>query len=658
MQNINSKLRFIFFVDIILLTFIFAILNYNKFGKMIPEGEYLILFLAYIFFWTSFSIYYDKYRIIIVKPFWIVLRIISWATLMCLLSIAITVSFTDLWSTSRIFILLVTLISFLSEIIFAVTIGIFQSSIYKNNIKDKNERTENLDNKYYFKWMMPGVISIIIIYIFVVWLVEGNFIYNPFNEQSLLILICSWGISTLITNRYKAPNTLNHYYEIAPYIKSAILMFFFLAFFYFFLRLEPYAGTLMFKTSLIFSGLEVFGYYLYFFGRYKINGNYKNYDTHHINGSNNQENLKTETPNNDNDNYFSFNDLIYSLKDIYIDHLDEIMNFICEPLNKEKVNKDKVSILNTTSTTNIKVLPDQTQDLLINFHDLNDFRRLNYYLLANYYKLKNGGLLMGSFIPLEKFREHLRAQMPHFLFAIIFPIHFIFHRIFPKLPITKQIYLIITKGNNRIFSKAEIFGRLSFCGFDIVKDELIGDRIFFICKKAKTVSLEDSPSYGPIVKLKRIGYHGKIISIYKFRTMHPYSEFIQGDIYEKYHLDKTGKLGNDYRITSWGKILRKYFIDELPQLYNWLSGDLKLIGVRALSEHYFSLYPDDLKKLRIRGKPGLIPPYYADLPKSFDQIIKSEEKYLNLKKNNSFLTDLRYLFKALVNILVLGARSN
>ena len=143
MQNINSKLRLIFFVDIILLTFIFAILNYNKFGKMIPEGEYLILFLAYIFFWTSFSIYYDKYRIIIVKPFWIVLRIISWATLMCLLSIAITVSFTDLWSTSRIFILLVTLISFLSEIIFAVTIGIFQSSIYKNNIKDKMKELKN-----------------------------------------------------------------------------------------------------------------------------------------------------------------------------------------------------------------------------------------------------------------------------------------------------------------------------------------------------------------------------------------------------------------------------------------------------------------------------------------------------------------------------------
>ena len=167
---------------------------------------------------------------------------------------------------------------------------------------------------------------------------------------------------------------------------------------------------------------------------------------------------------------------------------------------------------------NIQVLLDHTQDLLINFHDLNDFRRLNNYLLHSYKKLKNGGLFMGNFIPMEKFREHLRAQMPHFLYTIILPIHFIFHRLFPKLTITKQIYFIITKGRNRILSKAEVFGRLSFCGFEMIQDKTIGDHIYFICKKLKTVSMEKSPSYGPIVKLKRIGYEGEIIHIYKLNA--------------------------------------------------------------------------------------------------------------------------------------------
>ena len=113
----------------------------------------------------------------------------------------------------------------------------------------------------------------------------------------------------------------------------------------------------------------------------------------------------------------------------------------------------------------------------------------------------------------------------------------------------------------------------------------------------------------------------------------------------------------DYRITSWGKIFRKYFIDEIPQLYNWLKGDLNLVGVRALSEHYLQLYPEDLQKQRINFKPGLIPPYYSDLPKSFDEIINSEKSYLSKKENSPLLTDLIYFTRAISNILFSGARS-
>ena len=81
--------------------------------------------------------------------------------------------------------------------------------------------------------------------------------------------------------------------------------------------------------------------------------------------------------------------------------------------------------------------------------------------------------------------------MPHFLYAILYPIHFLFHRIFPKLPITKQIYFIITKGKNRVVSKAEIFGRLSYCGYNILDNKIIGDRIYFICKKKKQSLLKN-----------------------------------------------------------------------------------------------------------------------------------------------------------------------
>ncbi len=155
-----------------------------------------------------------------------------------------------------------------------------------------------------------------------------------------------------------------------------------------------------------------------------------------------------------------------------------------------------------------------------------------------------------------------------------------------------------------------------------------------------------------------MGYNKELIKIHKFRTMHPYSEFLQKDIYEENELDTKGKFKNDFRITSWGKIMRKFWIDELPQIYDWIQGRVNLVGVRALSEQYFSLYPKELQDLRTRFRPGIIPPYYVDMPEELDDIFKSEERYLNQKAKAPLKTDLKYGIKALINIIFKGARSS
>ena len=139
--------------------------------------------------------------------------------------------------------------------------------------------------------------------------------------------------------------------------------------------------------------------------------------------------------------------------------------------------------------------------------------------------------------------------------------------------------------------------------------------------------------------------------------MYPFSEFIQKDVFEENNLDASGKFLNDFRITSWGRILRKYFIDEIPQIYNWLRSDINLVGVRAISKHYYNLYPKELQELRINFKPGLIPPYYADMPTTFDEIVESEVRYLQKKKEKPIITNMIYFVKALINIIFSGARS-
>ena len=95
----------------------------------------------------------------------------------------------------------------------------------------------------------------------------------------------------------------------------------------------------------------------------------------------------------------------------------------------------------------------------------------------------------------------------------------------------------------------------------------------------------------------------------------------------------------------------------MPQLVNWIRGDISLVGVRALSKAKFDLYPKDLQELRTRLKPGLVPPFYVDLPDTFSELLESERNYLNKKLKSRFSTDLVYLLRAFNNIIFKGARS-
>jgi lipopolysaccharide/colanic/teichoic acid biosynthesis glycosyltransferase len=566
------------------------------------------------------------------------------------------VSFTQLWTISREFIFITLIILFLLEIFISAIIFKYShktTRLIGEFTKDKN----HLVYRYNIKWLITGAITLIAVYGIILFFQTKQLAMYVQDEQNLLLLIGAWGISTLLTNRYKYPNSVNHYYEIAPYIKASIIGILFIILFYFSLRLNTQDVTIIFMSGLIHSSIEIFSFYLYFFGQNKNHESHPSSKNDLSTDNDDQRDLNKNLSVNEQKNKFTYHDLIRSLYTIQLENKNEVIQFLSSTFEKENIKKDRVTIFDTISTTNIEMLYNNSQDLLVNLHNINNLRRINHYFINSYNKLSTGGLLVGSFIPLENFDSHLRGQMPHFLYAIMLPFHFIFHRIFPKLAITKQIYFILTDGKNRTLSKAEIFGRLSFCGFKMVQYETIGNQIYFTCKKSKTISEEQSPSYGPIVKLKRIGHHGRIINIYKFRTMYPFSEFIQKDVFEENNLDASGKFLNDFRITSWGRILRKYFIDEIPQLYNWLRSDINLVGVRAISKHYYSLYPKDLKELRINFKPGLIPPYYADMPTTFEEIVESEVRYLQKKKEKPIVTNMIYFVKALINIIFSGARS-
>ena len=313
--------------------------------------------------------------------------------------------------------------------------------------------------------------------------------------------------------------------------------------------------------------------------------------------------------------------------------------------------------LSTTTQFNIEQLPVNRFKGLINLHKINDIRRINKFFEITNQKLPFGGIFIGcsETYPLRK--ERILKKYPPVLNRIYYFFDFIFTRVFPKLPVTKSIYFYITLGRNRVISRAETLGRLYSCGFECIDEKFIEGKFYFVMRKVKEPDYPDNPTYGPFIKLQRYGKGGKMFGVYKMRTMHAYSEYLQEYVFQKNSLQEGGKFSNDFRITDAGKFMRKFWLDELPMIFNVLKGEMKIVGVRPLSKHYFNLYSEELKAKRIKHKPGLVPPFYVDMPKTLDEIMDSEMRYLEACEKSPFITDVKYFFMAFYNIIFKKARS-
>ncbi len=317
----------------------------------------------------------------------------------------------------------------------------------------------------------------------------------------------------------------------------------------------------------------------------------------------------------------------------------------------------RTSIIFSNQQSSVDLLTDYHYTAVINLLKINDIRRINKFFEAVNFKLPNNGIYIGLAETIEQRNKRVIKKYPFWFTYFYFSIDFFFKRVMPKVWGLKTIYFALTSGRNRVISKAEVLGRIVSCGFDIVDYQEINNKLYFVGKKVREPYFDANPSYGPIFKMKRVGKNGKIIFIYKFRTMHPFSEYLQKHIYELNQLDKGGKFKNDFRITFFGSFLRKVWIDEWPMFYNLLKGQVKLVGVRPLSEQYLSLYDEETRKKRLKHKPGIIPPYYVDMPKTIDEIMASEMKYVEAYEKKPFRTDISYFFKAVYNIIFKRARS-
>jgi len=342
-------------------------------------------------------------------------------------------------------------------------------------------------------------------------------------------------------------------------------------------------------------------------------------------------------------------------KAILSDFSREVYTFLEQHTN---LFSDTTLIIATTTSFNILNQPNNTFKTVVNLKRVNDIRRINKFFEAVNEKIPVGGIYVCMAETQEQRKKRILRKFPPFLNYLYYFFDFIIKRVFPKFSFTKGIYFLLTRGENRVISRAEFLGRLYSCGFDVIKEQEIDKLHYVVAQKIRKPFFDMEPTYGPLIKLRRIGRGGKFIKVYKLRTMHPYSEYLQEYIYRKHNLQEGGKFKNDFRVSTLGRFMRKLWIDELPMLINLFRGELKIVGVRPLSQHYFNLYTKEFQERRVKYKPGLIPPFYVDNPKTLDEIMASEIKYLDAYDKHPFLTDLKYFFVSVYNIVFKHYRSN
>lgn len=298
-------------------------------------------------------------------------------------------------------------------------------------------------------------------------------------------------------------------------------------------------------------------------------------------------------------------------------------------------------------------IPDYQYQTLVDLTLLNDAKGINRRFCIVNQKLPDDGIYVCCYRPQEYMKAKLLARFPKGLNWIVYCLYFFRKRVLPRLLLTSRLYYDVTKGRKRMLSKTEVLGRLYYCGFEVDEIVPMGHiEYVFAHRHSQPYPQEQLKVYGPLIKLPRVCKSKEIRYFYKFRTMHPYAEYIQKYVFDaRGGMDIADKSNDDWRITTWGKFMRKYWLDELPMLINWFKRDVKLVGVRPLSKTMFDTYPEWLQEKRTKSKPGLIPPFYIDHPDTFEELFASEDKYLTEYLEHPIRTDIKYFFLTMHSIL-------
>ena len=291
---------------------------------------------------------------------------------------------------------------------------------------------------------------------------------------------------------------------------------------------------------------------------------------------------------------------------------------------------NKTIVVETTSHFDINKIEELELKNLVNLKQINDSQNLNRFFLAVNKKLPDKGILICCAETVDH-RDTKINNKDSFLSTILGMLIFNGFKLNYSKEFNNLTYFVAEKISEPLSdSKQKIkfyLGIKIFVDFFIVFTSLT-----FLFPVFLLISIGIKiDSRGPLLfKQKRIGKNLKAFYIYKFRTMIKDAHSKQTEL-QKINEMKGGRLfkcDNDPRITSFGKFLRKYSIDELPQLINILKGDMSIIGPRPLSTPVNMYEPYQLKRFIIKPGLGCIWQAYYRKETNFTKWIKTDLLYI------------------------------
>jgi len=650
MNNSTSKLSLKFLAaDFFLLITSFITINYLKYGTFVLSPLYNQLLIAFLSLWLLVSILTKKFQTESYANYWQSIFVLVRSDIFLIFCISFSVVITGLSELSRLQIFGTCCLLFISE-------ALILTSYYV--LAEKRRASADVVKEKVQKFSVFLLISDFLLFVFSFFLANylktGIFILNLENEKLFYIMFGLWVITMIMTQKFHKRHFETYFYAISTCVKSVIFMTFIMTTLIFGLQIFQYSRLQIFSFLALFLGMEMILWLAYFLYRKENVQDIES--TEEVRSIMKQEYLSINTT-DDERRSILYLPIEVRMKEIYFKDQPPVFDFFNKAINLSKITRVETMILDTSELINFNLISLSHTRLMINLHKLNDLRWINRYFLQAHGMLVDGGYIAGRADTIDVLKDCFKKKYPKYFREFFYFIHFLWARVLPKLDSTKRIYFNITKGKNRAISRTEILGRLCFCGFKVIAEEYIHNVFYFIAQKVKTPSPDENPSYGLFVRFERTGLNGKLIYTYKLRTMYPYSEYLQEYIHDQNQLQEGGKFKDDFRVTGYGKIMRKLWLDELPMLYNWLKGDLQLVGVRPLSRHYLNLYDNDLQELRKTVKPGMVPPFYADMPKTLEEIMASEVRYIKAYMERPFVTQWRYFWKSFWNIAVKHARS-